>query len=262
MSPSRNTAIAPPRRRRSWRAWTAAGLVLLPTGIVAGCGIGGAEEFPRPIVRALVTTGGRVIVPAVPSRAACPRFELSAAEDGGRVALTLVEIGTGETCAQSLDHLEVSTTLKRPLAGRSLTDTASSAPVPYFDGGRLWRIGHLPPHYRFLKDSPFAPLSVPPMSREAPVTWSREYASSAANHADLLIIQNAAPAPPAAGGTSQRRVDVNGHAASLSSSTYRGDPLERRVAWTAGGMGFAVISRADPPLSEDELLRIARGLHR
>jgi hypothetical protein len=203
-----------------------------------------------------------VIVPAVPSRAVCPRFELSAAEDGRRVALTLLEIGTDETCAQSLEWLEVSTTLKRPLAGRSLTDTASSAPVPYFDGGRLWRIGHLPPRHRFLKDSTFAPLKVPPLSRKAPVIWSRAYASPGVDHADLLIIQNASPAPPMADGAPRRRVDVNGHAASLSSSTHRGDPLERRVSWTADGMGFTVVSRAAPPLSEDELLRIARGLHR
>nr|BFE36848.1 hypothetical protein GCM10010200_090990 [Actinomadura rugatobispora] len=237
----------------------ASGLSLQCTVIAAGCGIVGEKAFPQPIVRALVTPEGRVIVPAVPARASCPRFELSADEDGRRVALTLNEIGTDETCAQALHIVQVSTTLKRPLSGRTLTDTSSSAPVPYFDGRRLWRIGHLPPRYRFLRDSLLAPAGAPLMSRRAPVTWSRDHARSAGDHAELLIVQSASPAPPLSGMSSRGRADVNGHVAEIRSD---GDRLGREIGWSADGIGFAVISRAAPPLSEEELLRIARGLHR
>ncbi|MEU9076084.1 hypothetical protein [Kitasatospora sp. NPDC048538] len=152
----------------------------------------------------------------------------------------------------------ISTHLSAPLASRPLIDAVTNQPVAYLDGQELAKPTYLPPGYDHPDTDPvpYLPgLAQPPAGVP---TWTTGYQHGTGAQAGsrLLITQTRGDETS---GQGQAQATVGGHPATYVSGSPTSGP--RSIIWSDGTYTYTVSSGRPASLSDEELLRVAEGLH-
>ncbi|MCW2672300.1 MAG: hypothetical protein JWP14_889 [Frankiales bacterium] len=221
-----------------------------------------AASRPQAVTFALVSADGlRITVNAIGG--GCTRdAHLTAVQTTAEVSLRLLAddtSGPGVVCTTDLHVWPRSMVLDSPLAQRRLSDVASGALVPYFDGQQLASVSWLPSG------------SEGPTDRPEGRGWTRVYEFPGQQAAaPLAIIQT----PGDLLGTDRFQVSgaleasstrVHGHEAILIvQRDLQGNLLQSRLGWVESGFTFEIDSMPDwvyqRPLQPDVLQHIADGV--
>lgn len=207
----------------------------------------------------LVSADGRTITLTVEWQ--CEQEpDLVARENGDRVDVLLHRKGFKGPTYQCPEGgvSRISTHLNAPLASRALVDGVTGKSVVHFDGRELAKPSYLPPEYDHPDEDPipYLPgLTPPPV--DVP-SWTTGFQNGEGSRAGsrLLITQTRGDEPPVQG---QPQTSVNGHPATFVSSSPSSGP--RSIIWSDGTYTYTVSSGRPASLADDELLRVAEGLH-
>jgi hypothetical protein len=235
--------------------------------MVAGCAMPAAPGWPSPprtypvSLPVLVSADGLVLTGV--GSMACGHAPLLVARSYPR-KVTLTWINPDTNChAEALRSAVARVTLPTPLGRRALVQTASGAPVRYFDERDLASVGVLPAGFRLSSDLPS--VSFPEQDTWA-VGDTRTYTGPANTTAQLSVAQLVATTGmiPLVSWPWPAHIRVDGRLASLRVNQVSGLVYSRSITWVDHGYRFVVtISVQDHnqvPLSNAQLTAVADAM--
>lgn len=242
------------------------GAALAVAAMVAGCAAPapGWPSPPRtyPVSLPVLVSADGLVITGVGSMA-CGHAPLLVARSYPR-KVTLTWVNPDTNChAETIRSALARATLPTPLGRRALVQTASGAPVRYFDERDLASVGVLPAGFRLSSDLPS--VSFPEQDTWA-VGDTRTYTGPSNTAARLSVAQLVATngMVPLTSWPWPAHVRVDGRMAALLVNQAGGLVYSRSITWVDHGYRFvvniSVQGHNQVPLSNAELTAVADGI--